>query len=45
MIGENGVERIVEVEFSGEEKAMFEKSVNSVKGLVEACKGINGALA
>jgi malate dehydrogenase len=45
VIGENGVERIVEVEFSGEEKAMFEKSVNSVKGLVEACKGINGALA
>jgi malate dehydrogenase len=45
VIGENGVERIVEVEFSADEKAMFEKSVNSVKGLVEACKGINGALA
>ncbi|MGX7704146.1 malate dehydrogenase [Methylobacterium sp. Gmos1] len=45
VIGENGVERIVEVEFTAEEKAMFEKSVNSVKGLVEACKGINGALA
>jgi malate dehydrogenase len=45
VIGENGVERIVEVEFTAEETAMFEKSVNSVKGLVEACKGINGALA
>ena len=45
VIGENGVERIVEVEFTAEEKAMFEKSVNSVNGLVEACKGINGALA
>ena len=45
VIGQNGVERIVEVAFSGEEKAMFEKSVTSVRGLVEACKGINNALA
>jgi malate dehydrogenase len=45
VIGENGVERIVEVEFSGEEKAMFEKSVASVQGLVDACKQINSALA
>ena len=29
----------------GDEKAMFEKSVASVKGLVEACKQINPALA
>jgi malate dehydrogenase len=41
VIGAGGVERIVEVEFSGEEKARFEKSVASVRGLVEACKGIN----
>jgi malate dehydrogenase len=45
VIGENGVERIVEVEFSGEEKAMFEKSVASVQGLVDACKQINSTLA
>jgi malate dehydrogenase len=45
VIGAGGVERIVEVEFSGEEKAMFEKSVASVRGLVDACKGINPALA
>ena len=45
VIGENGVERIVEVEFSGGEKAMFEKSVASVQGLVDACKQINSALA
>ena len=45
VIGANGVERIVEVTFSGEEKAMFEKSVASVRGLVDACKGINKALA
>ena len=28
-----------------DEKAMFEKSVASVKGLVEACKGIDSTLA
>src|SRR4051794_6167153 len=44
VIGAGGVERIVEVSFSGDEKAMFEKSVASVQGLVEACKGINSAL-
>ena len=45
VIGAGGVERIVEVSFSGDEKAMFEKSLASVQGLVEACKGINQALA
>src|SRR5829696_5282666 len=45
VIGAGGVERIVEVTFSGDEQAMFEKSVASVQGLVEACKGINQALA
>src|SRR3712207_1348731 len=45
VIGANGVERIVEVTFSGDEKAMFDKSVASVRGLVDACKGINQALA
>ena len=44
VIGENGVERIVEVEFSADEQAMFEKSVASVQGLVDACKQINPAL-
>ena len=45
VIGAGGVERVVEVEFSGDERGMFEKSVDSVRGLVEACKGINPALA
>jgi malate dehydrogenase len=45
VIGANGVERILEVEFSGEEKGMFEKSVASVQGLIDACKQINPALA
>jgi hypothetical protein len=30
---------------SKEERDMFAKSVASVQGLVDACKGINGALA
>ncbi|MDR1827909.1 MAG: malate dehydrogenase [Methylobacteriaceae bacterium] len=45
VIGENGVERIVEVTFTADEKAMFEKSVGSVATLVEACKKINTSLA
>src|SRR5919112_762231 len=45
VIGAGGVERIVEVEFSGDERGMFEKSVASVRGLVDACKQINTALA
>jgi malate dehydrogenase len=44
VIGASGVERIVEISLSGEEKGMFEKSVASVKGLIEACKSINSAL-
>lgn len=45
VIGENGVERVLEVTFNDDEKAMFEKSVNSVKGLIEACKSVNDKLA
>ncbi|WP_370676180.1 malate dehydrogenase [Pleomorphomonas sp. PLEO] len=45
MIGAGGVEKIVDLELSAEEKAGFEKSVASVKGLIEACKTIAPALA
>ncbi len=45
VIGAKGVERIVEVKLDKAEKAMFEKSVASVQGLVEACKTINPAFA
>ena len=45
VIGAKGVERIVEVEFTSAEKSMFEKSVASVEGLVEACKKIAPTLA
>jgi malate dehydrogenase len=40
VIGAKGVERIVEVEFNSAERGMFEKSVQSVEGLVDACKKI-----
>jgi len=45
VIGANGVERVVEITLDAAEKAMFEKSVASVSTLIEACKGINPALA
>jgi malate dehydrogenase len=35
VIGAGGVEKIVEISLTAEEKAMFDKSVESVKGLVE----------
>ena len=40
VIGAKGVERIVELELSGAERSEFDKSVASVKGLVEACQKI-----
>jgi malate dehydrogenase len=45
VIGAGGVERIVEIKLDRAEKAMFDKSVDAVKGLVEACKGIDPSLA
>ncbi|GJE17641.1 malate dehydrogenase [Methylobacterium marchantiae] len=45
VIGAGGVERVLEVEFNADEKAMFDKSVGAVKTLIEACKGVNPALA
>ena len=45
VIGANGVEKIVEVALDLSEKQMFEKSVGSVRDLVEACRKINPALA
>jgi len=44
VIGAGGVERIIEFETNDEEKAMFAKSVESVRGLMEACKGIEASL-
>ncbi|MBL8549811.1 MAG: malate dehydrogenase [Hyphomonadaceae bacterium] len=41
VIGAGGVEKVVEIELDGAERAMFDHSVNAVKGLIEACKGID----
>jgi len=45
VIGDKGVERIVEITLNATEKKGFDKSVGSVKGLVDACKKINPAVA
>jgi malate dehydrogenase len=45
VIGAGGIERVVEITLNKAEKAMFDKSVAAVKGLVEACKGIDPSLA
>ena len=45
VIGAAGVEKVVEVLLDDAEKTMFDKSVASVRTLVEACKGINPAFA
>ena len=45
VIGSEGVERIVEITLNRDEQSMFDKSVESVRGLVAACKEIDPALA
>jgi malate dehydrogenase len=40
IIGAGGAERVVEIDLNGAERAMFIKSVESVKGLVDACTKI-----
>jgi malate dehydrogenase len=37
VIGANGVEKVVEISLNDAEKAMFQKSVASVQGLIDAC--------
>jgi malate dehydrogenase len=44
VIGSEGVERIVEIEMDENDKAGFDKSVGAVKGLCDACIGIQPAL-
>ena len=38
IIGENGVERVVEIALDPEERAMFDKSVAAVRSLCDAVK-------
>jgi malate dehydrogenase len=45
VIGEGGVERIVEIALNAEERAAFKKSVASVEGLMDAAKKISPDLA
>jgi malate dehydrogenase len=40
VIGARGVERIVEIELAGNDRAAFEKSADAVRGLIDACKKI-----
>ena len=45
IIGAGGIERVVDIKLGKDEQAMFDKSVDAVKGLVAACKGIDPSLA
>jgi len=45
IIGEGGIEKVVEIDLQGEEKTGFDHSVNAVKGLMDACKAIDPTLA
>ena len=45
VIGAGGIERVIDIKLDKAEKAMFDNSVEAVKGLVEACKGIDSSLA
>jgi malate dehydrogenase len=45
IIGANGVEKIVEIDLNAAERQMFTKSVEAVKGLIDACQQIAPHLA
>ena len=45
VIGQNGVEKIVEIKLDKDERLEFEKSVDSVHSLISACKNIDNALS
>ena len=44
IIGADGIEKIVEIKLSKDEQIMFDKSVQAVNGLVQACKAIDETL-
>jgi len=43
VIGEGGIERVVELKLTAAEQQMLDKSVDSVRGLVEVCKKLQKA--
>src|SRR5690348_1281250 len=45
VLGADGVERIIEIELNTDAKANFDKSVEAVKELLEACRQIDDSLA
>jgi len=44
IIGAGGIEKVVDIKLARDEQEMFDKSVGAVKGLMEACKGIDTTL-
>ncbi|MAK11616.1 MAG: malate dehydrogenase [Rhizobiales bacterium TMED83] len=44
VIGEKGVERVVEIKLDSDERAGFRKSVKAVQGLLDACRKIDPKL-
>jgi malate dehydrogenase len=44
VIGAGGIEKVIDIKLGAEEQVMFDKSVDAVKGLVAACKGIDPSL-
>ncbi|MCC5989830.1 MAG: malate dehydrogenase [Pararhodobacter sp.] len=44
IIGKDGIEKVVDIKLDPAEQAMFDKSVTAVRGLVDACKGIDPQL-
>ena len=45
VIGADGIEKIIDIKLNKDETAMFQKSVDAVKGLIEACKAIDPSLS
>ena len=45
VIGAGGIEKVVDIALNKDEQAMMDKSVDSVRGLVKACKEIDETLA
>lgn len=45
VIGAGGIERIIDIKLAKGEQVMLDKSIDAVKGLIEACKAIDGDLA
>ena len=44
VIGEKGIERIVELDLTQDERAQLQKSADAVKGLIDACKNLEPKL-